>query len=200
MAKQAAAATTTKAKAAPTGKAKAKPAAKAKAAKAAKPAKAKATKAKATTKAKPVAKAKATTKVPPTKAAPARKPTAKAAPAKPRKPAPTKPATRPATPSAAFTSIVATLGHNPGIATARMFGHHGLALAGRFFAFDHDGELVVKLAPERVAELASAGVGAPFDPGMGRPSKGWLSVPPRHGDWQRLAEEALAYSGTLPPK
>lgn len=139
-------------------------------------AKAKAPKAKAKA-AKPAAKAKAR------KAASARKP-----------------ATRPATPSAAFTSIVATLGHNPGIATARMFGAHGLSLAGRFFAFEHDGELVVKLSPERVAELGSAGVGAPFDPGMGRPSKGWLSVPPRHGDWQGLAEEALAYCGTLPPK
>jgi hypothetical protein len=81
-----------------------------------------------------------------------------------------------------------------------MFGSHGLALGGHFFTFEHDGELVVRLPPARVSELSAAGVGAPFDPGMGRPSKGWLSVPPGAGDWQRLAEEGLAFAGTLPPK
>ena len=103
-------------------------------------------------------------------------------------------------PSAAFTSIVAILEANPGIRVARMFGHHGLALDRRFFAFDHHGALVVRLPPARVIDLTAAGAGAPFDPGMGRPSRGWLSVPPGRADWQRLAEEALGYVGTLPPK
>ena len=62
------------------------------------------------------------------------------------------------------------------------------------FAISLDAELA------RVIDLTAAGAGAPFDPGMGRPSRGWLSVPPGRADWQRLAEEALGYVGTLPPK
>lgn len=167
-------ATSAKAKAAPAKKAA--PTKKAAPAKKATPAKAK--KVTATKKATPVKKATSAKKAAPAKA---RSAGSKA-------------------PSAAFSSIAAQLAANPGIAVARMFGHQGLGLDRRFFAFDHDGELVVRLPPERVRELTAAGVGAPFDPGMGRPSKGWLSVPAGHGDWSRLAEEALTYVATLPPK
>ena len=109
-------------------------------------------------------------------------------------------AKQPAVPSAAFSSIAAVLAENPGIELKKMFGCHGLAIGGHFFTFEHDGELVVRLPPARVTELTSAGTGAPFDPGMGRPSRGWLSVARGATDWQRLAEEGLAYAGTLPPK
>ncbi len=165
-------------------------------------------KAKATTKAtKPAAKTKAAVKV---KATANPKPAAKAK-ARATKPAAkatatTKVAAAPlgkklaVPPSAAFTSMVAILADNPGIGTARMFGAHGLALAGRFFAMEYKGALVVKLPAQRVTALTAEGVGAPFDPGMGRPSREWLSVPPGRGDWQRLAEEALAFCTTLPPK
>ena len=171
-------------------KAKAKPTEPAAKAKAAVKAKAKPTKPAAT--AKPAVKAKPTTK--PATA----KPTTKSKPTKPTASPPGKKSAAP--PSAAFTSVVAILADNPGIGTARMFGAHGLALGGRFFAMEYKGALVVKLPAPRVTALTAEGVGAPFDPGMGRPSREWLSVPPGRGDWQRLAEEALAFCTTLPPK
>ena len=169
-----------------------KPVTKAKAkAKATKPA----VKAKAT---KPAVKAKATT---PAVKAKATEPAVKARPSAIAKSAKAPPGKKSAAPpSAAFTSVVAILADNPGIGTARMFGAHGLALGGRFFAMEYKGALVVKLPAPRVTALTAEGVGAPFDPGMGRPSREWLSVPPGRGDWQRLAEEALAFCTTLPPK
>lgn len=170
-----------KAKTTPVAKAKARPVAKVKApAATARPA----AKAKAT----PVAKAKApAAKVPKaavTKAATGKKPAAK----------PSGP------PSAAFTSIAAILGQNGGVGTRKMFGAHSLNLGGHAFAMEYKGDLVVRLPAARVTELTAGGTGTPFDPGMGRPSKGWLTVRQGGGDWQRLAEEGLAHVGTLPPK
>ncbi len=81
-----------------------------------------------------------------------------------------------------------------------MFGAHGLGLGGRYFAMEYKGALVVKLPAARVGALVADRTGTHFDPGMGRPMKEWLSVLPGQGDWQRLAEEALAYAATLPPK
>jgi hypothetical protein len=140
---------------------------------------------------KPVAK-KPAVKKPAVKKPVAKKPVAKKPVAK--KPTGMKP------PSVAFSSIAAVLGQNPGIELRKMFGCHGLSVGGHVFTFEHDGELVVRLPPARVTELSAAKVGAPFDPGMGKPSKGWLSVAAGATDWQRLAEEGLAYAGTLPPK
>ena len=55
------------------------------------------------------------------------------------------------------------------------------------------GELVVKLPRESVESYTAAGHGRPFDPGMDRPMKEWLTVPPGHGDWRNLAEQAFDF-------
>ena len=48
------------------------------------------------------------------------------------------------------------------------FGASGLKVDGKTFAMVSRGRLVFKLPKARVAELAAAGVGAPFGPGHGR--------------------------------
>ena len=188
---------------APAANAKAPGKANAPAANAKAPAKAKAPAAKAKA---PAAKAKAPAAKAKALAAKlkAKAPAAKAAPTKaaPKKAAPGKqPAAKPSgPPSAAFTSIAAILGQNGGVGTRKMFGAHSLNLGGHAFVMEYKGDLVVRLPAARVTELTAGGTGTPFDPGMGRPSKGWLTVRQGGGDWQRLAEEGLAHVGTLPPK
>jgi len=72
----------------------------------------------------------------------------------------------------------------------------GLRIHGRIFAMLVGGELVVKLARDRVDELVGAGVGERFDAGKGRPMKEWVSVPPSASRrWKALVEEARGFVG-----
>jgi len=74
------------------------------------------------------------------------------------------------------------------------FGASGLKVDGKIFAMVSKGQLVFKLPRARVAELAAAGVGSPFDPGHGRLMKEWIGVDPgAAADWRALAGEALAF-------
>ena len=77
-----------------------------------------------------------------------------------------------------------------------MFGHRAGKLGKKVFCIEFDGDVVVKLGPERVQELVGAGTAAVFDPMGGRPMRGWARVPPGSGDpvaaWLALAEEAKA--------
>jgi hypothetical protein len=144
------------------------------------------------TKAKGKAKAPAKTKVPAKAKAPAR-PQAKAqATAQAKVPAKAKTAaTKPLSP--AFQAVLDALGNNPGISRPKMFGSNGVAVGGKYFAIDWKGNLVVKLPRDDVDTLVGQGVGTHFDPGMGRPMKEWLQVPPGATDWVQLAERALAF-------
>jgi hypothetical protein len=56
-----------------------------------------------------------------------------------------------------------------------------------------DGELLVKLGYERVAELAASGRARPFDPVGGRPMRQWALVGEPTDDWLDLAEEAREF-------
>jgi TfoX/Sxy family transcriptional regulator of competence genes len=78
---------------------------------------------------------------------------------------------------------------------ARKFGSNGLKVNGRLFALFTQGTLVVKLPKERVAELVKRGTGKPFDPGHGRPMKGWLTVTSPKASWVELAKEAYGFVG-----
>lgn len=86
----------------------------------------------------------------------------------------------------------------PGQGGARGFGSSALRIHGAIFAMLTRDQLVVKLPPERVAELVSDGTGRPFDAGKGRPMKQWLTVTGQdERTWSALAQEALGYGSSL---
>jgi uncharacterized protein YndB with AHSA1/START domain len=70
------------------------------------------------------------------------------------------------------------LDRDPAVERGRMFNATGLKTAGKFFAFPHGEEIVLKLPAERVEELVTSGAGNPFDAGKGRPMREWVSVRP----------------------
>jgi hypothetical protein len=102
-----------------------------------------------------------------------------------------KPDSAPASPD--FLALVEVFTERPGVTRARMMGCEGLRVAGKYFAYEWRGELVVKLPRDTVDSYVASGHGRPFDPGMGRPMKEWLTVPPGHADWRNLAEQAFDF-------
>ena len=159
-----------------------KPAPAKKAAKSA-PAKKKAAPAKA--KAKPAKAKPATTK--PAKAKPAKAKSVEATGISPVEKPPAAPA------SSDFLALVDVFTERPGVTRARMMGCEGLRVGAKYFAMEWRGELVVKLPRDTVDSYAASGRGTHFDPGMGRPMKEWLTVPPGVADWRNLAEQAFAF-------
>ena len=69
---------------------------------------------------------------------------------------------------------------DPAVVTGKLFGHPCLKIGGKVFACEHDGELLIKLPPERIDELKAAGA-RDFEP-MGRKMGGWVKVPEPDGD------------------
>jgi hypothetical protein len=81
----------------------------------------------------------------------------------------------------------------PGITAGRMFGSPVLKVGGKVYAMLVKGRLVVKLPRDRVALMAS-GLGDPFDPGHGRPSKEWVAVDAAASRrWRSLVDEAREF-------
>ncbi len=84
---------------------------------------------------------------------------------------------------------------DPAVSAGKFFGHPCLKIGGKVFVCEHDGEMLAKLPPERIAELTAQG-GRDFEP-MGRKMGGWVKVPEPDGDaareWIALADEAKAY-------
>jgi hypothetical protein len=99
----------------------------------------------------------------------------------------------PAPPSREFLTLVAVFTERPGVDRARMMGCEGLRVGGKYFAYEWRGDLVVKLPRDTVESYVASGHGTPFDPGMGRPMKEWLTIPPGHADWRNLAEQAFTF-------
>ena len=76
-------------------------------------------------------------------------------------------------------------------------GAQGMTLGGKMFVMFYKGDLVAKLAPERVAELVDAGDGEPFDPGTGKPMKDRVLIPAsKQGTWVAMCEESAEYART----
>ena len=98
---------------------------------------------------------------------------------------------------ARFANLVRALADEPGVEVGggrRGFGRGTLQVGGRIFAMVSHGRLVLKLPRERVAGLISAGVGAPFDAGKGRPLAEWLALADADDAiWRDLAREAAAF-------
>ena len=69
-------------------------------------------------------------------------------------------------------------------------------VTGKLFVCEHEGELLIKLPPERLAELKRDGA-RDFEPMAGRRMNGWIKVPEPARDpvaaWTELAEEAKAF-------
>ena len=84
-----------------------------------------------------------------------------------------------------------------GVTSGTGFGRNeGLRIGGKIFAMLVCGELVVKLASERVDELVASGVAARFDAGKGRPMREWAAVGPSASRrWRGLVEEARTFVG-----
>lgn len=96
--------------------------------------------------------------------------------------------------AAAFDAIAATLLPEVDVEEGTGFGANpGLRARRKIFAMLHGGELVVKLPPERCAELVDAGKARPFEIGR-RTMREWIRVAEvDEQEWLRLAREARAY-------
>ena len=88
---------------------------------------------------------------------------------------------------------------DPAVRTGKMFGHACLKTGRKMFACEYEGELLVKLPPERLEELKAQGA-RDFNP-VGRPMNGWILVAEPAEDavgvWLDIAEEAKAYVAAL---
>jgi hypothetical protein len=60
------------------------------------------------------------------------------------------------------------------VSRGSMFGSQGLRTGKKFFAIWWHDSLVLKLPPDRLRDLVSAGQGAPFEPMEGRSMNGWI--------------------------
>ncbi len=99
----------------------------------------------------------------------------------------------PAEASPAFLELVEVFTERPGVTRARMMGCEGLRIGSKYFAMEWRGDLIVKLPRDIVDAYTASGRGSNFDPGMGRPMKEWLTVPPGVADWRHVAEQAFDF-------
>jgi hypothetical protein len=103
------------------------------------------------------------------------------------------------TEATSYEAVAHELLADPAVVTGRLFGHPCLKIGGKVFACEHEGELLIKLPPERLGELKADGA-RDFTP-MGRRMNGWVKVPEPDGDavaaWTALADEAKAFVAEL---
>ena len=95
-----------------------------------------------------------------------------------------------------YDALTDDLLYDPAVGRSTMMGYPCVRRAGRFFAsYDPRSEaLVLKLPPERVAELIAEGTGEPFAPN-GRVFREWVTIPePDAGVWEQLLAEARDFA------
>jgi TfoX/Sxy family transcriptional regulator of competence genes len=97
-------------------------------------------------------------------------------------------------PEKAFGRVMATLGRDPRVGEAKMFGGLGLKVGDKYFMMLYKGQLVVKLPAGRASALVASGDGKYFDPGHGRLMREWIAfAPDLAARWVRLAAEAKGF-------
>jgi hypothetical protein len=91
------------------------------------------------------------------------------------------------------------MAENADVAEGTIMNGRCVRVGEEFLALvDYKGSgLVVKLPPDRVADLIDAGIGQPFAP-AGRVFKEWVAVPePNRRVWRRLLDESVEFVGEL---
>ena len=74
-------------------------------------------------------------------------------------------------------------------------GAQGLKLGTKMFVMFYKGQLLVMLAPDRVAELIASGQGLPHDPGTGKPMKNRVIIPDSTKEtWIGFCEESRRFA------
>jgi TfoX/Sxy family transcriptional regulator of competence genes len=94
-----------------------------------------------------------------------------------------------------YDTVAEELQADPAVKPGSMFGHRCLKTGRKVFACEYEGELLVKLPPERLDELKAEGA-RDFNP-AGRTMNGWVLVAEPADDpvavWLDIAEEAKAF-------
>jgi hypothetical protein len=92
-----------------------------------------------------------------------------------------------------FEDLFAELDGMPGLRRSKAFGLPVIKVDDKIAAAFKDGQLVLKLPPNRIAEIIDRGRGEPFS-AYGKTMTGWVALAPEtDGDWLALTEEAVAF-------
>ena len=102
-----------------------------------------------------------------------------------------------------FDAFGAALPIDPAVDRRKMFGYPCAFVNGNMFAGVHQGDIVVRLSPEKQAELAAIDGAKPFAP-MGRTMREYTCVPESMlADAQQLGswlDEGFRFAAGLPVK
>jgi TfoX/Sxy family transcriptional regulator of competence genes len=93
-----------------------------------------------------------------------------------------------------FERLAAVQSGHADVGRRRMFGHDGLTVKGKFFAFLDDDRLLLKLPRAKMGALLAEGhatSAASISPAMTK----WVAIPyaSRAADWDALADEAREF-------
>jgi hypothetical protein len=92
-----------------------------------------------------------------------------------------------------FEELFAEFDGMPGLRRGKAFGLPVIKIEGKIAVAYHEGQLVLKLPPERIAALIEEERGTPFS-AYGKTMGGWIALAPvADGDWLALTEEAIAF-------
>jgi hypothetical protein len=73
-------------------------------------------------------------------------------------------------------------------------GAQGIKYNNKMFIMFYKGNLVVKLAPDRIKELINENIGESFDPGTGKPMKDRMLIRVSKKDhWINISEESKRF-------
>jgi hypothetical protein len=94
-----------------------------------------------------------------------------------------------------YRAVVHELLADPTVSEGQMMGMPALKVGSEIFGGEFDGDLVLKLGRDRVAELVEAERASEFDPsGQGQAMTDWARLPAPYEDWLELAEDAKAFA------